>query len=172
MPDYSKLPFNELWRLCADGGNTQAWDEFLRRSYPFVMTIVQRTAQRYTRADRDLCDDLTQLVYLKFACQLHEFKPTHEGATLAFFNVLTRNLVHDYFRRRDFVRRSQTPLRELPTAGGSTIPELMQVRDIERQIFWLYYRHGFTAKQIAALPALGLTIEDVEEILRRLRWLP
>ena len=39
----------------------------------------------------------------------------------------------------------------------------------ERQIFWLYYRQGFTAKEIAAIDAFRLTPEGVESVLHRLK---
>ena len=42
----------------------------------------------------------------------------------------------------------------------------------DRAIFWLYYRHGFTAVEIAALPAVHLSHKGVESVLRRITaWL-
>lgn len=38
----------------------------------------------------------------------------------------------------------------------------------DRRIFWLYYRHGLTAKDIAAIPRLGLSSKGVESVLLRL----
>lgn len=38
----------------------------------------------------------------------------------------------------------------------------------DRQMFWLYYRQGLTSKEIAALPAMGLTQKGVESVIRRL----
>jgi len=35
-------------------------------------------------------------------------------------------------------------------------------------IFWLYYRHGFTAKAISQLPSIGLKVKGVESTLLRL----
>lgn len=37
----------------------------------------------------------------------------------------------------------------------------------DRQIFWLYYRHGLTAKDIARIPELALTESGVESSLYR-----
>jgi DNA-directed RNA polymerase specialized sigma24 family protein len=42
----------------------------------------------------------------------------------------------------------------------------------DRAFFWLYYRQGFTAEEIAGLAATGLTAKGVESALRRVTiWL-
>ena len=38
----------------------------------------------------------------------------------------------------------------------------------DRQIFWLYYRQGMSAKEIAALASLNLSIKGVESVIVRL----
>jgi len=38
----------------------------------------------------------------------------------------------------------------------------------DRHIFWLYYRHGFTAKDIAAIPSMKLSDKGVESVIHRL----
>jgi DNA-directed RNA polymerase specialized sigma24 family protein len=38
----------------------------------------------------------------------------------------------------------------------------------DRQIFWLYYRHGMTARAIAAIAHIGLTAKGVESVIQRL----
>jgi RNA polymerase sigma-70 factor (ECF subfamily) len=49
-------------------------------------------------------------------------------------------------------------------------PEMVGERD--RAFFWLYYREGFTAEEIAGLPGAGLTAKGVESALRRITlWL-
>jgi DNA-directed RNA polymerase specialized sigma24 family protein len=60
---------------------------------------------------------------------------------------------------------------------------LLLIRDIEdvfrkaltsardRQIFWLYYRQGMSAKEIAAIPSLDLGIKGVESVIGRLNEL-
>ncbi len=49
-------------------------------------------------------------------------------------------------------------------------PEVIGERD--RALFWLYYRQGFTAEEIAGLSATGLTPKGVESALRRVAtWL-
>jgi hypothetical protein len=38
----------------------------------------------------------------------------------------------------------------------------------DRQIFWLYHRHGLTAREIASIRYFGLTDKGVESVLVRL----
>jgi RNA polymerase sigma-70 factor (ECF subfamily) len=48
-------------------------------------------------------------------------------------------------------------------------PEMVGERD--RAIFWLYYRQGFTAEEIAGLIGAELTAKGVESALRRVaKW--
>jgi hypothetical protein len=35
-------------------------------------------------------------------------------------------------------------------------------------IFWFFYEQGYTAKEIAMLPNIGLTVKGVEAVLLRL----
>jgi RNA polymerase sigma-70 factor (ECF subfamily) len=49
-------------------------------------------------------------------------------------------------------------------------PKVVAERD--RALFWLYYRQGFTAEEIAGMTAIGLTAKGVESALRRVTiWL-
>jgi RNA polymerase sigma-70 factor (ECF subfamily) len=49
-------------------------------------------------------------------------------------------------------------------------PGVLSERD--RVLFWLYYRQGFTAEEISALPGASLTAKGVESALRRIAsWL-
>jgi RNA polymerase sigma-70 factor (ECF subfamily) len=49
-------------------------------------------------------------------------------------------------------------------------PESIGERD--RALFWLYYRQGYTAEEIARISAAGLTAKGVESALRRVTaWL-
>jgi RNA polymerase sigma-70 factor (ECF subfamily) len=38
----------------------------------------------------------------------------------------------------------------------------------EQIVFHLYYRQGFTAKEVAAIPALDLTVKGVESMIFRI----
>jgi RNA polymerase sigma-70 factor (ECF subfamily) len=46
------------------------------------------------------------------------------------------------------------------------------IPDRDRTLFWLYYRQGFTAQEIARLGGAGLSAKGVESALRRVTiWL-
>ena len=58
-------------------------------------------------------------------------------------------------------------------APGALIGEIDQrlaatETDRDRNIFWLYYRQGYTARDIASIPNLGLTQKGVESCIYRL----
>ena len=38
----------------------------------------------------------------------------------------------------------------------------------DRNVFWLYYREGLTAAEIAAIPAVGLSVKGVESLIHRM----
>ncbi len=177
----SQLTAEELLALCADNGNTAAWEEFLRRFHSLVISTVRRIARRYTAGYADLCNDLAQEVYLKFSRDggnmLRRFRPMHAGAAFGFVRVVAANLTHDYFKKKGAVRNET----ELPVelAAGDELEWRLLNRDvddflrrhargIERQIFWLYYRHGMSAREIATLPGVGLTVKGVESVILRL----
>lgn len=177
--DYSGLPAHELLGLCAIGCNTRGWDEFLRRFHTVIMTTVWRTAQRYTPATRDLCEQLARQVYLDLRADdarlLRESQPAHDGAAFDYVKLVTARLVHQHFQRQGCAR-----LGDPPTAAGTEdsdrwrkVDDVLRrrVSDRERQIFWLCQRYGMTAAGIAAIPAVGLKITSVESILARLREL-
>lgn len=167
--------------LCADSAGEGAWEEFIRRFHPVVVATALRTAQRYTPAYRELCNDLTQEVYLKFsACGarlLREFKPRHVGSAFGYVKIVTRNVVHDYFKGKGARRVDDILPDNLGAPDG--MEKAMLVREIDdllrkyarrtdREIFWMYYRHGMTAKEIALLPAVRLSVKGVESVLTRL----
>ena len=66
-----------------------------------------------------------------------------------------------------------------PPSPPSTIEQSILLRELDqhlasagtdrdRTIFWLYYRQGYTAKDIASMPGLGLTQKGVESCIYRL----
>jgi RNA polymerase sigma-70 factor (ECF subfamily) len=176
----------DLLRECADLRHTQAWDRFLRRFNPVVVATVVRTVRRYGFDGAGLSDDLAQEVYLKFSANrarvLREFKPRYPGAVFGYLRVIAANVVHDHFKSKLGKHPEQSPLPK-DAAGKDELEWLLLLRDIDdllkkpptserdRQIFWLYYRQGMSAKEIAALASLDLSIKGVESVIVRLNQL-
>jgi RNA polymerase sigma-70 factor (ECF subfamily) len=179
-------PPEDLLRQCADLRHSQAWERFLRRFHPLIVATLARTIRRYGFDRAVLIDDLAQDVYLKFSANqarvLREFKPRHPGAVFGYLQVIAANVVHDHFKSKmgkhpeasalpkDLAGKDETEWRLLVRDIDDLLKRL-PVSERDRQIFWLYYRQGMSAKEIAAISSLGLTIKGVESVIVRLNQL-
>ena len=181
--DYSQLDAADVLYRCAGTADSQAWEEFLRRFHPLVVSVALRTARRYTPAASGMVDDLTQDVYLKLSAHdgqiLRGFVSRYPGSAFGFIKVVTANVVHDYFKAKGRSRLDET----LPESLGSEdnldwVIMQHQIQNLlarhasaaECRIFDLYYRQGLTAQEIATLP-FGLSAKGVESLLMRLKKL-
>jgi RNA polymerase sigma-70 factor (ECF subfamily) len=194
---YSSWSAEELVRACVEAGNSEAWNEFVCRFRKLIACVVMRIARKYGESSPAIVDDLVQDVYLKVCsdnCRLlREFEPQHPDAFFGMLSVVAVNVAHDHFRARRSGKRGSgifdSDLAEVDTfvpdthsAGSAFIEREILLQEIDgvlgeiasptaardREIFWLYYRHGFTAKAIAAITYLNLTTKGVESILYRL----
>jgi len=196
--DWSALSSDELIRACVGGGETGAWEEFVRRFRGLIAGTVMRTARRYGECPPHLLDDLIQDTYLKVCADhcrtLRDFRPDSPDAIFGLLKKVAFCVTHDYFRG-GYTGKRWTGQREMALDSyiESTIPHgqegltqmerevlLHEIDDClteepeslaeqrDRQIFWLYYRHGMTARAIAAIPGIGLTQKGVESVIQRL----
>ena len=175
-----------MLRVCADLQDAAAWDEFIRRFHAAIYAAVLRTGRRYAQFHRGLCDDLVQETYLRLSSNrahaLREFVPQHPGSAFCYVQVIAIRVVHDYCKRRDFRQTQELP----PDPPDLAAPDKTEwlalkaaVLDVLRkhatsrdcQIFGLHHLQGMTAKEIAAIPGMGLTVKGVESALTRLRRL-
>ena len=182
--DYSDLTPEDLLRLCADLRNFAAWNEFIRRFHTKIYTAVTRTLRRYAQFNRDLSDDLAQDTYLRLSAKdakaLRVFVPQYPGSAYCYVQVIAVRVTQDYCKRKDILRTEELSPDPPDTAAPNIEERLALKAEIsdrrlkhasarDRQIFWLYYLQGMTAKEIAAIPAIGLTVKGVESVLQRLR---
>jgi len=185
----------DLVRLCAESDEPRAWEEFIRRFHPLMATTALRTCRQWGEYSPQVADDLVQKVYVKLCSQgrrlLREFRPEHPDSFCGYLKVLTANHVHDHFKAaRSAKRGSGKAADSLDSAGGVAearhtprIERGILLHEIEaclaqiapgsggrrdRLIFWLYYRHGLTAQEIAFIPGLALTTKGVESVILRL----
>jgi RNA polymerase sigma-70 factor (ECF subfamily) len=136
-----------------------------------------------------LCNDDCRL--------LRSFHPEHPNSIYGFLQVMAANVVHDHFKAEwagkrgagrhteSLSERVQPDPQVRTTAGGSSgaMERQILLRQVDevlahltaspelkrnRMIFFLYYRQGLTASEIASLPPLRLTTKGVESILARL----
>jgi len=195
--DYTTVPVPELIRACVDG-KAAAWQEFIGRFNRIIAITSYRAARRWGQASPAVIDDLTQETYLKLCADgahvLREFDSPHPDAIFGFLKVVTANVANDYFKRIHASKRGGNQVNETleeaertgsavgPSSPGSVEREVLlqevdaclsaiapaETRERDRTIFWLYYRQGFTAKEIVRIPSINLSLKGVESTLHRL----
>ncbi len=187
----------ELIRRCASAGSSAEWEEFVRRFQPVITQTVLRTASRLGDSSPATVTDLVQETYLKLCSDnfrlLRGFRPAHADAFSGFIRIVAANLVRDHFRAMHAQRRGswqphddstdKVPAAPATHGGRETLQRTILLREIDgllnvimdgadsarnRRVFWLYYRAGCSAAEIAALPGIELTAKGVESLLLRL----
>jgi RNA polymerase sigma-70 factor (ECF subfamily) len=141
---------------------------------------------------QEIMDELIQDVYVKLwaddCAMLKHFKPLHENAFLGYLKVVTANLVYDYFRKIKHLEDKTEPIDDAFAQRQNhkhsksleneiffnKVDKILRQRgsgpqeEKERAIFWLYYRQGMTAKEIASIPGIKLGVKGVESCIFRL----
>jgi RNA polymerase sigma-70 factor (ECF subfamily) len=195
--DRSRISVNDLAKACAHSADAAEWEEFLVRTAPLASLVAMRVCRMWTGGSSPAAvDDIVQEIFLKLCEQerriLREFEPRGEDSFLGLLRIISASVANDYFRRKSSVKRGgrvvTSALDGDPPVGNAdqaqaaaemqravllaeldqrlrAAPETIGERD--RSIFWLYYRHGLTAEEIARLPDAGLTAKGVESALRR-----
>jgi RNA polymerase sigma-70 factor (ECF subfamily) len=188
LPDAS---LRDLVHQCIQSGNQEAWEEFINRLQPVFARIAWRIAQeRFSPQPSDI-DDLLQDVFAKIARNGQELLRLMPGdsdeAVRAYLKVSAANTMRDILRARYADKRggaermesleAETVQRLALSAPGidldtqvlyAEIDAALDATPLERTIFWLYYRTGLTAREIAGLPTIALGPKGVESLLRRL----
>src|SRR5262249_51858340 len=195
------LPLEELIRACGTSSDPQYLEELIRRVHPVIASTVLRTTSRFQETSRSIADDLIQETYLRICAErcrlLRAFQFDAPEAIFGYLKTVAFNATIDYFRGRAAAKRGAHasvhaietyPEGTLPAAetAGPTAESLerqilldqiarhlcdVRARPDDRRIFWLYYRHGMTARAIAAIAGIGLTQKGVESTIRRLTYL-
>ena len=194
--NYNSLPVDDLLQQCAENTADSAWLEFVQRFDALITSIVRRTCREWPGTPPDVVDDLIQETYLKLCANnfslLVNFQFRHENAFPGCIKTVATNVVYDFFRsahafKRDIAKNVDLDhaINHLHQGDGEEqwldnkivmdqIDALLQQRgagpakEKDRQIFWLYYRDGLTAKAIATGPGKGMTTKSVEGIIARL----
>ena len=184
------VPFStavEIVQACLQTGDEGAWKDFVQRFQPLIASSVARVTRRYNAPNPALIDDLVQETYLRLCkdnCRLlREFVPRHDEAIFGYLKVVAASVALDYFRGRATQKRvaevgSDGTEGEAITSSSSTeqnallneLEGILTSSESERDctIFWLYFRQGYTAKDIAAMPHFGLSQKGVESCIHRL----
>ena len=196
---YSPLSLKDVVCLCAGPSDEEAWDEFVLRAGGPISLTIMRTAALWGDPSRSLVEDLVQATYLKLwedGCRaLRDFAVQHPEAILAYLKKTASNAAHDYFRHahsqavggdKAHVSTSDVDPEAGKDVHGSQERIAFKVllneidghlrrgligpdQERDRTIFWLYFRQGMSAKEIASLPTIGLGTKGVGSVIERLK---
>jgi RNA polymerase sigma-70 factor (ECF subfamily) len=196
---YSNSSLKDIVCLCAEGRDNEAWEEFVFRVGRPISLTVLRTASLWAKATRSLVEDLVQVTYLKLwedGCRLlRDFAIQHPEAILGYLKKTAANTTHDHFKHhhtqssggnQPHVSTFDVDPEAGDEADGSQekIAFAVMLSEIDdrlrrtlagpdgerdRMIFWLYFRQGMSAKEIASLPTIGLSAKGVGSVIERLK---
>lgn len=188
---------NRLARICAYSTNAPEWGEFVCLMTPVMALTARRVSLLWNDSSGATVSEIVQEVFLKL-CEderriLREFEDRGSDSFVKLARMITASVATDYFRRTRAEKRGgrmgAVPLEsasiEEDLSDGAAIramewpaltaqldgllrlyPATVSARD--RNLFWLYYGQGLTAKAIARIPAIGLSAKGVESALLRL----
>ena len=164
-----------------------------------ICFIIARTAAPWGRPPRGLVEDLVQVTYLKLweggRSLLRDFALHCPEGILGYVKRIAANATHDYFKHghnqssggdEPHVSTSDVDPQAGMEADGSEgkiafqlflgeIDELLKCcltgpdRERDRTIFWLYFRQGMSTREIASLPAIGLSTKGVGSVIERMK---
>jgi RNA polymerase sigma-70 factor (ECF subfamily) len=181
---FAELTTHQVLELCLSVESTEAaWCELISRAQRTIRGTIFKSLRRWTLPTPHLLDDLVQRTFVKLMANdckaLREFKPQHENAFPGFLKVVASRVAEDY--RRQVQGKNEVSLSELvdpigPSQGPDReilLEQLCQylkeaAAEQECDVFWLYHKQGFTAREISELPGFDLTDKQVEYILWKL----
>lgn len=180
----------------SQAGKVEAWDGFLARFQELIVSTVIRTASKFAGANRAMVDDLVQDIYVKLCANnyqvLRRVRSDHPNGVYALVKAVAYTTTIDHLRTLRNPLRDESKTVSLDTLQQDLALEEAAESQLHRQMlfgridallagacpaeslerdrtaFWLYYRQGFTAKEIAGMPAMGLTVKGVESLLFRM----
>jgi RNA polymerase sigma-70 factor, ECF subfamily len=179
----------DLAQRCSSGADERAWTDLVRILQPLFARAAYRVALEWGRESSPEIDDIVQEVFFKLSARgaeaLRRVPGGNEQAATAYLKVLAANTARDYLKARYAQKRGRGCTVNLDeriseiVSGVETRPvdrdilirqidESLDATEQERSIFWLYYRQGLTAREIAALPGCALGPKGVESLLWRM----
>jgi RNA polymerase sigma-70 factor (ECF subfamily) len=176
---------------CIRERSAECW----RAALTFFRRVIASTIIKHSRQlryEQDQIEDLIQEVYVRLCvneCRiLREASAATAASVFGLVQAVATTVVLDFHRSRGAAKRGGTvsivPLEPFHAASETPDPDqdvlISQIDSILKglrdqsthrrdcQVFWLFYRHGFTAKDIATLPGVGLSPKGVESVIYRL----
>ena len=181
------MAIRDALKACLEGGSADDWERLIAQLHPLVVGVVVHTARRIGLGEADIIDDLVQEVLFKV---FKEEKASlarlqdDDTALFRFVKVMASNVVFDHGKHLGAAKRDRAREVSLEDAAGERIssrsggPDTFgvdiervfrseQVSERDRTVFWLYFRQGYSAKEISAMP-FSLGTKGVESCLMRL----
>lgn len=181
-----------LLTTCIRTNNAQLWDEFISKAQPIVAATVARTMPQWPPPSVHHADDIIQDVFLKL-CDgnfrlLRQCRAENDQSLAAYLRRIAATVTLDSLRAQSAQRRGgglvPTAMEDFDLIASADRDPGQQAQwniltarierclashaSLERLVFWMYYRHGFTAAMISRLPQLGLSLKGVESTIHRL----
>jgi RNA polymerase sigma factor (sigma-70 family) len=181
------LPLAQLWTECvADPDSQEAWERLYSEQQTLVVRVVRRVARRFGIAADDV-SDAVQEVWMKLSVQARTPGPLRlaNDELEAYLRACIANAAHDFYRARHARRRDvrvttafdeQVHLR-ISGLRPKDLDRDLLLKQIElmagenprdKHVFLLYYRRGWSAKEISGIPSLGLSEKGVESLIFRI----
>ena len=151
-------------------GDDSAWDAFIRKYYPDMLKYCYFHSQ-----DRELAEDLTQEVFLKFFSTLGSYR--HQGKAKNYLYTIAGNLCRDQYGKRILL-----PLEEALGQGSDEREALDERLELEtairklpeefREVVVLHYYQELKLTEIAQVMKTGLPLVEyrlmrAKELLRK-----
>lgn len=178
-------PLTALIAQCSGASSKEYLDALIRRLQPLVAGVATRTLLRHGRNDPEMVRDLCQETFIKLLGGQFNLRARaagrSDGQIVSLIKTTTTNLVLDALRalkpdvsfdevlmRDDYNEKMETAvlIREVDATLQSLLPPPTAKRDY--RIFWFYHRHRMSAREIALLPGIGLSVKGVESVIFRL----
>jgi len=188
---------NRLARLCAFSAEAEEWTLFIAQITPTIALAARRMCALWGDVSSATVHDIVQDVFVRL-CEddrrvLREFDDRGNESFLKLLRVMASSITTDHFRRVNADKRGGR-CTEISLDDPHAVEEISASRDTEavewaamisqldgllrknggrisardRSLFWLYYRQGFTAEAISAIPDMGLSTKGVESALLRI----
>lgn len=180
--------------LCLSLVTLDACDGFITAAKPIIVIAVQRVTRTSTRLSADETDDLVQDTFCKLFADnkaaLKRFRAAHPGSLIAYLRAVAASVALDELSSRNAQKRGgqyhhdSLSGADTPAANHSAATQMDRqvvikeiadflasntgIADRDTWIFWLYYRHGLTARAISEIQSLNLSQKGVEAVIQRI----
>lgn len=176
------MPMRELLDCCLRTRDDAAWSAFVARIRPTIVGVIYKRLCRRGAVDPWLIQDLTNGTFVKLLPALPKFEWQGEGQFFGWVKQTTLSAVGDWIRKLKPQEDEDDELNTVEDTRFSEEQVLLKLRcnqieqrlrsmdatEKEIDIFWFYYRYGYTAAEIANMPEMNLSEKRVETVLARL----